>query len=439
MSKCKRNIVIIGGGFGGLSAARKLKNIDACVTLIDRKNYHLFQPLLYQVATGSLSSADISSPLRSILSGQNNSEVILGEVIDIKTESRTVILNDGEIGYDELVLATGSSHHYFGHDEWEALAPGLKTVEDAIAIRRKILIAFEAAERINKSDRIRSLLTFIVVGGGPTGVELAGALAEIARETMKGDFRRIDPSEARIILLEGTDRILGTYPESLSQKARKSLENLGVSIRTGCMVTNIEAGKVFINTGKYDEEIPCETILWAAGVKPSPLNTVISREFNLETDKAGRIPVTDRLHLENDEHVFIIGDMARVLDSKGEPLPGVAPVARQQGAYIAKLLKNRLKGKTIEPFRYRDYGNMATIGRSHAVADLKRIRLSGWFGWIMWLFVHLMYIVEFENRVLVFIQWGWNYVTKGRSNRLILGRDAADNVKVVHHDPDNRT
>jgi len=424
-----RKIVIIGGGFGGLSAARNLKDTDARVTLIDRKNYHLFQPLLYQVATGSLSAGDIASPLRAVLNKQKNTEVLLGEVIDIDPDRRKVILKDGEIDYDDLIIAAGSSHHYFGNDDWESFAPGLKTVEDAAEMRKRVLFAFEAAEREKDPERIKALLTFIVVGGGPTGVELAGALAEIARETMKNDFRNINPGDARIILVEGLDRILSSYPENLSRKAQDSLEKLGVIVETGCIVTKMDFRKVTVKKGEREEDILCETILWAAGVTTSPLSKVVAEKFHVERDRSGRIPVNANLHLENKENIFVIGDMALTLGRNGNPLPGLAPVARQQGAYVARLLKNRMKGKTTGPFRYRDFGNMATIGRSQAVADLHKIKLSGWIGWVIWLFVHLMYIVGYENRLLVLIQWAWNYVTKGRSNRLILGRDIAEKIK----------
>ncbi len=429
MEEQRHRIVIIGGGFGGLAAAIGLKKANADITLIDRKNYHLFQPLLYQVATGSLSAGDIASPLRAVLYKQKNTRVLLAEVVDFDTDKKRVILEDGVVPYDTLIVSAGSSHHYFGHDEWETIAPGLKTVEDATDIRKRIFYAFETAERETDPERIQALLTFIIIGGGPTGVELAGAVAEIARDTLKNEFRRIDPSKARIFLVEGLDRILNTYDDSLSQKARESLEKLGVTVITGSMVTDINDCEITLGKGDNKETILCETVLWAAGVKSSPLGNKLAKRLLLETDKAGRIRVNEYLKIENYDDIFVIGDMAIALDKNGEPLPGIAAVARQQGAYLAKLISARIKNKQYRPFRYRNYGIMATIGRSAAVADFHWIKLSGWLGWVSWLFIHLMYIVEFENRVLVLVQWAWNYFTRARSNRLILGRRIAKNIK----------
>lgn len=437
MAKKKHRVVIIGGGFGGLAVALGMRKADAEITMIDRKNYHLFQPLLYQVATGTLSSGDIASPLRSVLNKQKNTGVVLGEVTDIDPNLKVLFLEDREIPYDTLILAAGSTHHYFGNDAWSRFAPGLKTVEDAAEIRRRVLLAFETAERENDQERINALLTFMVIGAGPTGVELAGALAEISRKTMKNDFRNIDPARARIILVEGTDRVLGTYPEELSNKGEKSLENLGVEVITASMVNDIGERSVTVKMNDVDKKILCETILWAAGVKSSPIAEKLAEKLNLETDRQGRIPVDEYLRISGRDDIFVIGDMARLDKPDGEPLPGVASVARQQGAWLGRFLKKRLSGKEYKPFKYSDYGSMATIGKSAAVADLGWLRLTGWFGWITWLFVHLMYIVEFENRVLVLVQWAWNYITNGRSNRLILGRDVAERVK-SDSDPETR-
>lgn len=417
----QQRVVIIGGGFGGLHTATSLKQADVKITLIDRRNFHLFQPLLYQVATGALSPANIAAPLRDILKKQPNTDVLLAEVEDFDVEKREVILRDGRVPYDTLILAAGVRHHYFGNDQWEAAAPGLKTIEDATEIRRRVLLAFETAERQTDPAEVEKWLTFVVVGGGPTGVELAGALGEIANFTLKNNFRHIDPSTAKVILLEGTDRILPPYPTELSARASGSLQKLGVTVRTGATVTDIQSDSVSIRTGDQSEVIKAHTVLWGAGVQGSPLGRKLAAATGAEVDRAGRIMVQPDLSLPNHPEILVIGDLAHFAHQNGKPLPGVAQVAMQQGRYAAKLIKARLEGKTLPAFQYHDYGNMATIGRASAVADVGRFRFSGWIGWMMWLFIHLLYIVQFQSRILVFIQWGWSYFTRNRAARLITG------------------
>lgn len=419
----RHRVVIIGGGFGGLTLARSLKNAPVDVTLLDRVNYHLFQPLLYQVATGSLSPANIAAPLRQVLRKQRNTTVLLAEAADVDTQNRFVILKDGKIPYDTLVVASGSSHQYFGHDEWEKSAPGLKTVEDATDMRSRILLAFEAAERESDAEKRRAWLTFVIVGGGPTGVELAGALGEIANDTLRHDFRDIDPSTSQIILIEGTERILPTYPPSLSEAARKMVERLGVTVRTGAFVIDVQPESVTIRAGDGTEKIETRTILWAAGVLASPLGRALAKEAGAPLDKAGRIIVQPDMTVPGHPEIFVIGDLANFSHQGGKPLPGVAQPAIQQGHYVAKVIKNRLMNESTEPFHYTDRGNLAVIGRGAAVADLVRFRLAGWPAWLIWIFVHLMNIVQFQNRLLVFWQWAWLYLSYDRSARLITGRD----------------
>jgi NADH dehydrogenase len=416
-------VVIIGGGFGGLTLARSLKNAPVDVTLLDRVNYHLFQPLLYQVATGSLSPANIAAPLRQVLRKQQNTTVLLAEATDIDVQNRYVILKDGKIPYDSLVVASGSSHQYFGHDEWEKSAPGLKTVEDATDMRSRILLAFEAAERESDPEKRRAWLTFVIVGGGPTGVELAGALGEIANDTLRHDFRDIDPSTSQIILVEGTERILPTYPPSLSEAARKMVERLGVTVRTGAFVTDVQPESVSIRAGDRTEKIETRTILWAAGVLASPLGRALAKEAGAPIDRAGRIIVQPDTTVPGHPEIFVIGDLANFSHQGGKPLPGVAQPAIQQGRYVAKVIRNRLKNQSTEPFHYTDMGNLAVIGRGAAVADLVRFRLAGWPAWLIWIFVHLMNNVQFQNRLLVFWQWAWLYLSYDRSARLITGKD----------------
>jgi NADH:ubiquinone reductase (H+-translocating) len=415
-------VVIIGGGFAGLSAARRLKNVPVDVTLIDRCNYHLFQPLLYQVATGALSPANIASPLRNILKSQRNVRVLLAEATAIDVANHRVELSDGAVDYDTLVVATGSSHQYFGHDEWEQHAPGLKTIEDATDMRRRILLAFEMAEREPDPAKVPALLTFVIVGGGPTGAELAGALAEIARDTLRRDFRKIDPSRAQIILVEGTDRVLPAYPPSLSAAAQKELGGMGVAVRTSSMVVGVAHDSVTVREGNETKTIPTHTILWAAGVLASPLGRMLSESAGAAIDKSGRVIVESDCTVAGHPDIFVIGDLANFSHQTGQPLPGVAQPAIQQGTYVAKVIKQRLRGEKIAPFHYWDKGNLATLGRGAAVADLNWLRISGLPAWLLWIFIHLLYIVEFQNRLLVFIQWGWFYFTYDRSARLITGK-----------------
>ena len=401
----------------------KLKHAAVQLTLLDRCNYHLFQPLLYQVATGALSPANIATPLRNICSKQKNAEVLLAEATDIDIEKRRVILSDGAIEYDTLVIATGSSHQYFGHDEWERFAPGLKTIEDATDMRSRILLAFEAAERESDPERLREWLTFVIVGAGPTGVELAGTLGEIANDTLRRDFRNIEPSAARIIMVEGTDRVLPVYPPQLSAAARRMLERLGVTVRTGAMVMDVKAKSVTIREGDREEEIPTRTILWAAGVLASSLGRKLAEKTKAVTDKSGRVIVEPDLTVPGHPEIFVIGDLANFTHQTGKPLPGVAQTAIQQGRYVARAIEARLRGKTVPPFHYVDKGNLATIGRAAAVADLNWLRLSGFPAWVIWVFVHLLYIIEFRNRLLVMVQWAWLFITYDRSARLITGKN----------------
>jgi len=419
----RHRVVIIGGGFGGLSAARQLKHAPVEVTLLDRCNYHLFQPLLYQVATGALSPANIAAPLRHVLKNQKNTKVLLAEATHIDAANHRVILGDGALDYDTLIVATGASHQYFGHDEWEQFAPGLKTIEDATDMRSRILLAFEAAEREADPEKLHAWMTFVIVGAGPTGAELAGALGEIANDTLRHDFRNINPSEARIILVEGTNRVLPTYPEKLSEAARRMLTRLGVIVRTGAMVTDIALGSVTIREGDRAEKIPTRTVLWAAGVLASPLGRILATEAGANLDRAGRVVVEPDLTIAGHTDIFVIGDLANFSHQGGKPLPGVAQPAIQAGRYVGKTIERRLRGEKIEPFHYLDKGNLATIGRAAAVADLNWLRLSGWPAWMIWIFIHLLYIVQFQNRLLVLLQWAWLYITYDRSARLITGKN----------------
>jgi NADH dehydrogenase len=417
-------VVIVGGGFGGLYTARALGGAPVQVTLLDRRNFHLFQPLLYQVATGGLSPANIAAPLRAVLRRQKNTRVLLAEVTGFDLARRVVLLQGGdEVPYDSLVVAAGARHHYFGHPEWEHFAPGLKTVEDATAMRRRILYAFEAAERTADPAARQKWLTFVVVGGGPTGVELAGTVAEVARHTLRGNFRSIDSASARVILLEATDRVLPPYPPKLSARAAQALARLGVTVRTGTAVTAMAAEGVTVRTGDHEEFIPTHTILWGAGVDASPLARKLAEASGAEVDRAGRVLVRPDLTLPGHPEVFAIGDMVTYPHQTGKPLPGVAPVAMQQGRYVADLIVRRLRGEAPVPFHYRDRGAMATIGRAAAVADLGWLRLSGFVAWLAWLFIHILFLIEFQNRVLVLFQWAWNYFTRNRSARLITGPD----------------
>jgi NADH dehydrogenase len=406
------HVVIVGGGFGGLAAAKGLARAPVEVTLLDRTNHHLFQPLLYQVATAGLSPAEIACPIRRILRRQRNTRVLLGEAVAIDPAARRVRLADGEIGYDYLILAAGAGHSYFGKDEWAVHAPGLKTLEDALEIRRRALFAFEEAERETDPEARRRALTFVVVGGGPTGVEMAGAFAEVARNTLAGDFRRIDPRTARILLVEAGPRLLPAYPEELSEKAKRQLEALGVKVWTGAAVTGVDASGV--DVGGY--RIDTRTVVWAAGVLASPL----ARSLGAPLDRAGRVKVLPDLTVPGLPSVFVIGDLAS-LEQDGRPVPGVAPAAIQMGAHAARNVVRAVRGEPLLPFRYRDKGSLATIGRKSAVADFGWVRLSGPVAWLAWLGVHIFFLIGFRNRFVVLFTWAWAYLTYERSARLILG------------------
>jgi NADH:ubiquinone reductase (H+-translocating) len=406
-------VVIVGAGFGGLRAARALKHADVRVTVIDRRNYHLFQPLLYEVATAGLSPNDIAYPIRAVLRGQKNTRVFLAEVVAIDTKRRKVVLQDGEVEYDYLILATGARHSYFGHSEWETYAPGLKSIEDALEIRRRILLAFEMAERETDEERRRALLTFVIIGGGPTGVELAGAIAEIAYTVMVQDFRSIRPQDARIILVEAGPRILPFMPESLSLKAEGAFKRLGVEIVKDSPVTSVHQGMVMAGT----QTIHAGTVLWAAGVEPSPL----ARSLGVPLDDVGRVSVNPDLSIPGHPEVFVIGDLAAFVDETGKLLPGLAAVAVQQGRHVARNILRMCNGLPSEPFRYVDLGTMATIGRAAAVVNFNWITLSGFVAWVIWIFVHILLLIGFRNRFVVLFDWAWSYVSFQRSARLITG------------------
>lgn len=423
-------VVVIGGGFGGLHVAKKLGSENVHVTLIDKRNFHLFQPLLYQVATGGLSPANIAAPLRAILKRHENTKVILGEVVDIDPANKEVVLSDGRIHYDTLVVAAGMDHSYFGHNEWMPLAPGLKTLEEAMDIRARVLSAYEQAERTSDPEKLLALLTFVVVGAGPTGVELAGALKEIAKHTLHDNFRNFESSVARVILVEGANRVLPAYPENLSKDAEVALHNLGIVVKTGTRVVDIASDHVRIQCDGIEETIPAKTVLWAAGVQAAPLSRILAERTGAETDRLGRVMVKADLSLEGHPDIFVIGDMAHFAHTPGNiPLPGIAPVAVQQGKYVARLVLRRMEEKPApKPFRYLNLGSMATIGRAAAVAHIGRLQFSGFLAWLTWLFVHLMHLVQFQNRVLVFMQWAWSYLTWNRSARLITYGRASDNA-----------
>ncbi len=407
----KPRIVIVGSGFGGLEAAKKLACKDVQVTVIDRTNYHLFQPLLYQVATAALSPADIAAPVRAVLSRCKNVEVILAEVESVDVDAKKVKMADLDIDYDYLILATGARHSYFGHNEWEKLAPGLKSLEDAIELRRRILLAFEYAEKTTDETARRAALNFVVIGGGPTGVEMAGAIAEISRHTLAKDFRHINPSEARVILIEGEPRLLAAYPEDLSVSARKQLVDLGVEVRTSARATNLTEEGVQVN----GEFIPCRVKIWAAGNNAS----FVGKTLGVPVDRCGRVIVNDDLTIPGHPEVQVIGDLANFPYQTGQPLPGISPVAMQQGRHAARNVLAMIGGRKPQRFRYWDKGTMATIGRNKAVADLKFMHLSGLPAWLAWLFVHIVFLVGFRNRLVVLFQWAWAYLTFDKGARLI--------------------
>ncbi|MBC7656319.1 MAG: NAD(P)/FAD-dependent oxidoreductase [Frankiaceae bacterium] len=412
------HVVILGGGFGGLWATRALASAPVRITLVDRTNHHLFQPLLYQVATAGLSAPDIAAPLRHILRSQDNATVLLGDCDAIDVAGREVGLGGQRLGYDYLIVATGAAHAYFGHDEWAPNAPGLKTLDDALAIRRKILSAFEAAEREDDEATRRAWLNFVVIGGGPTGVELAGTLAEIARHTLRHEFRRCDPRSAQVHLLEAGPRVLSAMPESLSASARRQLERLGVIVHVGDAVTAIDP----LGVDVAGQRIACRTVLWAAGVAASPLG----RELAAERDRAGRVRVLPDLSLPGQPNVFVIGDLASAVQANGAPVPGIAPAAKQMGRHPAAMVRASVAGRATSPFRYRDYGNLATIGRMAAVVHFGPLKLSGLLAWWFWLTAHLFFLIGFRSRLVVLVDWAWSYFSYQRSARIILGQDRDD-------------
>jgi NADH dehydrogenase len=409
----KPRVVVVGAGFGGLEAARKLAKLPLHVILIDKKNHHTFQPLLYQVATAGISPGEIAAPIRWILRGRKNVEILLDEVVDFDLQRKIVKLTDTEVAYDYLVVAAGARHSYFGHDEWEPLAPGLKTIEDALEMRRRVLLAFELAEKQASLGEPASDLNFVIVGAGPTGAELAGTLAEIARRVLRDEFISIDPKRTRILLLEGGPRILPTYAPDLSQSAVRQLEKLGVEVRASALVTKIEPGAVWVG----NERIPASIILWAAGVAASPLG----KKLRAPVDRAGRVLVNPDLTVPGHSNVFVIGDLATLKDEHGRLLPGVAPVAMQQGRYVAKTISRDLKNQPRTSFHYFDKGNLATIGRAAAIAQFGKLHISGYLAWLSWLFIHIFFLIGFRNRLIVLIQWAWSYLTYERGARLITG------------------
>ena len=422
------HVVIVGGGFGGLRAAQALRSVRVDVTLIDRRNYHLFQPLLYQVATGSLSPGEIATPLRSVFSRQKNTRVLLGEVVDLDPVSKGVMLADGaSFEYDSLIVAAGSQTFYYGHDVWRQWAPGMKSVEEATNIRHKILYAFEVAERLSDPVQRRAWLTFVIVGAGATGVELAGAIGEIARQTLKNDFRSIRPEEAEIILLDGAPRVLPPFPDDLAQKAQHSLEKLGLEVKTGVMVKDVDQQGVTIETHNGTQRLNARTVIWAGGVTVSPLGRTVAKRTNAETDRGGRIKVNSDLTVPNYPDIYVIGDLALLQDANGKALPGVAQVAMQQGTYAAKSIMRKVSSaKPLASFKYFDKGDMAVIGRWSAVANIFGVHLSGFVAWPIWAFIHLMYLVQFQSRILVFTQWAIQQLTFNRGARLITGPSASD-------------
>jgi NADH dehydrogenase len=411
--KTEPRVVIVGAGFGGLVAARTLAKYPVRITLIDRQNFHTFQPLLYQVATAGLSPGEIAAPIRWIMRNRLNVEVLMSEVQDFDLARKVVKLPDGEIPYDYLIVASGASHAYFGHDEWEPFAPGLKTIEDALEVRRRLLLAFELAERQANDEKEQVQLNFVVVGGGPTGVELAGTMAEIARRALTNEFRTIDPQKTRIVLLEGGPRILPAYPEDLSRSAQEQLKRLGVEVHTSAMVTNVTPGAVHMG----ETRLPAAVILWAAGVAASPLG----KKLGAPVDRAGRVAVNPDLSLPGHPEVFVIGDLATLKDKNGKLLPGVAPVAMQEGRATAHNIAAELRGEPRKDFHYFNKGNLATIGRAAAVAEFGKIHISGFVAWLAWLFVHIFFLIGFRNRIIVLVQWAWSYFTYERGARLITG------------------
>jgi NADH dehydrogenase len=424
-------VVIVGGGFGGLKAAESLARLPVQITLIDRSNHHTFQPLLYQVATAGISPAEIAAPIREILRKHENIEVLLGEVRSVDLQRRAVHIHGFELSYDYLIVSAGATHAYFGHDEWEPFAPGLKTIEDALEMRRRILLAYELAEREAALTGTHRPLNFIVVGAGPTGVELAGTLAEIARKSLADNFRNIDPAKTRVLLLEAGPSVLSAYPEDLRRSAVKQLEHLGVEVRTNSAVSDVRLGQVSVG----EEVLPAEVVLWAAGVLASPLG----RALGVPVDRAGRVFVEPDLSIPGHPEVFVIGDLATLKDKHGKLLPGVAPVAIQQGTFVARQIAADLAGKPREAFHYLDKGSLATIGRAAAIAQFGKVHISGFLAWLAWLFIHIMFLVGFRNRILVMIQWAWSYLTYERGARLITGESRVVPVSSMEYAEEAKT
>ncbi len=431
MSRLK--IVVVGGGFGGLNAVASLRKCNVDITLIDRRNFHLFQPLLYQVATGGLSPANIASPLRSILSRQKNALVLLGEVTGFDIPNKQILIQETRVPFDILIVAAGSQTSYLGHPEWEKLAPGLKSIEDATEIRRRVLTAFETAEKLGDNNKYPSLMTFVIVGGGPTGVELAGAISELAHTTLRNDFRNINPEHTRIILVEGHEYLLPNMPVKLSENAKASLQKMKVEVLNKHRVQEIHSDHVLLENSLTHEKhrIDTNNIIWAAGVHGAPIGEKLAKDLGITLDRGGRIPVQNDCTIAGHPDIFVIGDLAAMTNEVGKPLPGVAQVAMQQGHYVAQKIRAKVDQKSFDPpFHYFDKGNMATIGRAKAVVDMHWIQFSGWFAWVAWLFVHITYLIQFQNRILVMSQWAWNYFTRNRSARLITG-DAAQHPQLI--------
>lgn len=424
-NKTRPRIVVVGGGFGGLNAAESLARLPVQITLVDRKNYHTFQPLLYQVATAGLSPAEIAAPIREIMAKRENVEVLMGEVHGFDLEHRIVKVHGFDLPYDYLVVAAGASHAYFGHEQWEAVAPGLKTIEDALEMRRRVLLAFELAERRAATTGHHQPVSFVVVGGGPTGVELAGTLAEITRRSLSDDFRNIDPEKTRIVLIEAGPAVLAAYPEDLRQSAKRQLERLGVEVRLNSAVTDVRLGEIRVG----DEVVPASVVLWAAGVSASPLGSALGGRL----DRAGRVLIEDDLSLPGHREVFVIGDLSSLKQAEGTQLPGVAPVAMQQGRWVARQIAADLAGNPRKPFHYVDKGSLATIGRAAAVAEFGKIHISGFLAWLSWLFIHIFFLIGFRNRIIVMIQWAWSYFTYDRSARLITGESRIISVPAMEY------
>lgn len=422
----QRHVVIIGGGFGGVNAAKALQDAPVQITLIDRRNHHLFQPLLYQVATGHLSPADIASPLRALFKRQQNVRVLLDEVVGFDADAQQVWLRDGVVNYDTLIVAAGAGHHYFGNDHWEKWAPPLKTVEDALEIRRRVLNAFEQAEKAADPAAEAAWQTFVIVGGGPTGVEMAGALAEVAQKSLQHEFRHINPAQARIMLVQGGNHILPVYDSALSQKGAQALTEMGVEVHTGVRVTDVQPDGVTLKADGEETFVPARTVLWAAGVKASPLGQALADATGTPLDRGGRVVVEPDLSVPGHDNIFVIGDLACYTHQTGQRLPGVAQVAIQQGRYVGDMLVRRWRGEATRPFRYRDLGNMAQIGRHSAIVQIGRFRLVGVLAWHIWWIVHLLYLAGFNRRLIVFLQWAWSYFTHTRPALLITRRAAED-------------